>query len=65
LNLTCNIAGEGQRLAWNGHFPVGNMDSRSTSEVLLAFGQKDMERFYRAWCGKNTFPHMAQAQELM
>jgi hypothetical protein len=38
----------------NEHFPVGNMDSRRTSELLLAFGQKERNDFYRAWISKNV-----------
>jgi hypothetical protein len=41
-------------LAGNEHFPVGNMDSRRTSELLAAFGQKERNDFYRAWCGRNV-----------
>jgi hypothetical protein len=40
-------------LAENEHFPAGSLDSRRTSELLLAFGQKERNDFYRAWCGKH------------
>jgi hypothetical protein len=34
----------------NEHFPMGKMDCRRISELLSAFGQKERNDFYRAWC---------------
>jgi transposase len=35
------------------HLPTGKMDSRRISELLSAFGQKERNDFYRAWCTAN------------
>jgi hypothetical protein len=41
-------------LSENEHFPVGSMDSRRISELLLAFGQKERNDFYSAWLRKKA-----------
>jgi hypothetical protein len=38
----------------NEHFPTGKLDSRRTSELLSAFGQKERNAFYRAWLAANV-----------
>ena len=38
----------------NESFPVGTMSSQRLSELLGAFGQKERNDFYRAWCVENS-----------
>jgi len=40
-------------LSEHEHFPVGKMNSRRISDLLSAFGQKERNAFYRAWCGEH------------
>jgi len=35
-------------------YPVGKMSSQRLSELLGAFGQKERNDFFRAWCAENT-----------
>ena len=37
----------------NESYPVGRMSSQRLSELLGAFGQKERNDFYRAWCAVN------------
>jgi len=38
----------------NESYPVGTMSSQRLSELLGAFGQKERNDFYRAWCAANS-----------
>jgi transposase len=38
----------------NESYPVGKMSSQRLSELLCAFGQKERNDFFRAWCAANT-----------
>jgi transposase len=38
----------------NEGYPVGKMSSQRLSELLGAFGQKERNDFYRAWCSQHT-----------
>jgi transposase len=38
----------------NECYPVGKMSSQRLSELLCAFGQKERNDFYRAWCQANS-----------
>ena len=38
----------------NESYPIGKMSSQRLSELLGAFGQKERNDFYRAWCAANT-----------
>jgi len=38
----------------NESYPVGKMSSQRLSELLCAFGQKERNDFYRAWCAANS-----------
>jgi transposase len=35
-------------------YPVGKMSSQRLSELLCAFGQKERNDFFKAWCAANT-----------
>jgi len=37
----------------NESYPVGKMSSQRLSELLAAFGQKERNDFFRAWCAQN------------